>query len=206
MLLGTTVAGICSFLSKNYFGFLPYKLKRTSSVLTLDFFLCCYNFALLEEQVKKHSVTKIFYDISLFEQIVQVISKFLQILGLLPRISKVFLDHQNNFFSQQVRTILVTKYHWKTNNFLAPALSIAFLGGWVLHSSRPTLKTEFFKKSIYVFALPQLQSRSILNWNQATIYTVSKLRTKNSPLASNNGHVRCIASAVNCNYQGHRHP
>ena len=34
-----------------------------------------------------------------------------QILSLQPRISKVFLDHQNNFFSQQVRTILVTKYH-----------------------------------------------------------------------------------------------
>ena len=29
----------------------------------------------------------------------------------LPRISKVFLDHLNNFFSQQFRTILVTKYH-----------------------------------------------------------------------------------------------
>ena len=27
-------------------------------------------------------------------------------------ISKFFLDHQNNFFSQQVRTILVTKYHF----------------------------------------------------------------------------------------------
>ena len=42
-----------------------------------------------------------------------MISKFLQILGLQPRISKVSLDHQNNFFSQQVRTILVTKYHFQ---------------------------------------------------------------------------------------------
>ena len=41
----------------------------------------------------------------------QQISKFLQILGLQPRVTKVFLDHQNNFFSQQVRTILVAKYH-----------------------------------------------------------------------------------------------
>ena len=47
----------------------------------------------------------------MFEQIVLVISNFLQILGLQPRISNIFLDHQNNFFSQQVRTILVTKYH-----------------------------------------------------------------------------------------------
>ena len=31
------------------------------------------------------------------------------------RISKVFLDNQNNFFSQQVRTILVTKYHFTIN-------------------------------------------------------------------------------------------
>ena len=37
--------------------------------------------------------------------------KGLQILSLQPQISKVFLEHQNNFFSQQVRTILVTKYH-----------------------------------------------------------------------------------------------
>ena len=39
-----------------------------------------------------------------------VISNILEILGLQPPISEVFLDHQNIFFSQQVRTILVTKY------------------------------------------------------------------------------------------------
>ena len=39
-----------------------------------------------------------------------VISNILKILSLHPRISKVFLDHKNIFFSQQVRTILVTKY------------------------------------------------------------------------------------------------
>ena len=38
------------------------------------------------------------------------ISNILQILGLQLRFSKVFLDHQNIFFSQQVRTVLVTKY------------------------------------------------------------------------------------------------
>ena len=36
-----------------------------------------------------------------------------------PRISKVFLDHQNNFFSQQVRTILVTKYRIFVTHLLA---------------------------------------------------------------------------------------
>ena len=41
----------------------------------------------------------------------KLISKILQILGLQHRISKVFRDHQNIFFSQQVRTILVTKNH-----------------------------------------------------------------------------------------------
>ena len=54
---------------------------------------------------KKTSVTKNCSDPSLPEKIVLVISKVLQILGLQPRFSKVFLGHQNNFFSQQVRTI-----------------------------------------------------------------------------------------------------
>ena len=44
-------------------------------------------------KLKKHSVTKNCSDLSLFEQIVLVIPKFLQILVLQPRISKVFLDH-----------------------------------------------------------------------------------------------------------------
>ena len=35
-------------------------------------------------------------------------------MGFQPQISNVFRDHQNNFFSQQVRTILVTKYHYST--------------------------------------------------------------------------------------------
>ena len=59
-------------------------------------------------------MTKNCYDLSLFEQIVLVISKCLQILRLQPWISKVFLDHYNNFFSLQVRTILVTKFHFYT--------------------------------------------------------------------------------------------
>ena len=52
----------------------------------------------LQEQVRKHSVAKNCSDFSLFEKIVLVISKILQILGLQPRISKVFLtEGQNNF-------------------------------------------------------------------------------------------------------------
>ena len=42
----------------------------------------------LQEQVKKHSVTKNCSDLSLFEQIVLVISKFLQIIGL-----QIFLSY-----------------------------------------------------------------------------------------------------------------
>ena len=52
------------------------------------------------------------FDLSLFQQIVLVISIFLQILGLQPRISKVFLNHQNNFFSKQIRTTLVNLNKW----------------------------------------------------------------------------------------------
>ena len=44
----------------------------------------------LQEQVKKAFCYQTFCDFSLFEQIVLVISKFLQILDLQPRISKVF--------------------------------------------------------------------------------------------------------------------
>ena len=46
----------------------------------------------LQEQVEK-SATKNCSDLSQFEKIAVVISKFLQILGLQSRISKVFLDH-----------------------------------------------------------------------------------------------------------------
>ena len=61
-----------------------------------------------------HSVTKNCCDLSLFKQIALVISIILQIPGLQPKISKVFLDHQNIVFSQQVRTILVTKHHFQS--------------------------------------------------------------------------------------------
>ena len=50
-------------------------------------------------KLKKHYFTKTCSDLSLFEQIVLVISKKFQILGLLHQISKVFLDHENIFFS-----------------------------------------------------------------------------------------------------------
>ena len=43
-------------------------------------------------KLKEHAVTKNYSDLSLFEQIVLVISKCLQILGLQPRISKVFFS------------------------------------------------------------------------------------------------------------------
>ena len=52
----------------------------------------------LQEQVKKkQSVTKNCSDLSLFEEIVLVISKFLQILGLQPRNVSQSLEQ---FFSQ----------------------------------------------------------------------------------------------------------
>ena len=52
----------------------------------------------LQKQVKKAVNTKNYSDLSLFEQFVLVISKILQILGLQPRISKVFHTvGQNNF-------------------------------------------------------------------------------------------------------------
>ena len=70
----------CRFLNCNHFFTiwidLMYQIWKTS-----------------RNKLKKHSVTKNWSDLSLFEQIVLVISKFLQILGLQPRISKVFLDH-----------------------------------------------------------------------------------------------------------------
>ena len=44
-------------------------------------------------KLKNHSVARNCSDLSLFEQIVRVISKILQILGFQPRISKVFLNH-----------------------------------------------------------------------------------------------------------------
>ena len=50
------------------------------------------------KKLKKHSVTKNCSDLSLFEQIVLVISKTLQILGLQPRISKVFSRSLEQFF------------------------------------------------------------------------------------------------------------
>ena len=64
------------------------------------------------EQVKKTFCYQKCLDLSLFEWIVLVISKKLQILGLQPRISKVFSQSLEQFFSQYFRTILVRKYHF----------------------------------------------------------------------------------------------
>ena len=65
-----------------------------------------------------------------------MISKILQILCLQPRISKVFLDHQNNFSSQQVRTILVIKHHYlcthvykRTKGFRVGLMILRTFGG-----------------------------------------------------------------------------
>ena len=66
----------------------------------------------LQEQVEKaFCVPKIVLTFYCLNELFLVISKCLQILGLQPRFSKVFLDHHNNFFSHKFRTILVTKYH-----------------------------------------------------------------------------------------------
>ena len=61
------------------------------------------------EILRTHSVVKkafclpkIVLTFHCLNKIVLVISTILQILGLQPRISKVFLNRQNNFFSQQV--------------------------------------------------------------------------------------------------------
>ena len=45
-----------------------------------------------------------------------MITIFLQILSLQPRISKVVFNHKH-FFSQYVRTILVTNYHFIIGSF-----------------------------------------------------------------------------------------
>ena len=63
----------------------------------------------------------------------RVISRFLQVLSLQPRISKVFLNPQNNFFLQQIRTILVIKYHF------LPSIQIGFGGAEFLRPLRLTL-------------------------------------------------------------------
>ena len=68
----------------------------------------------LRNKLKKHSVTKNCSDLSQILLKLKI-SKILQILGLQPRISKVFLNQKSIFFSQQIRTILVTKYYsWGT--------------------------------------------------------------------------------------------
>ena len=58
---------------------------------------------------KKHSVNKNCFDLSLLEQIVLVISGILQIHWPSASNFKIFFDHHDNFFSQNVGTILATK-------------------------------------------------------------------------------------------------
>jgi len=71
----------CMFLNPN--NFFP---------IWIVIILIYYIWETSRNKLKKHSVTKNCSELSLFEQIVPVISKFLQILGLQPRTSKVFLD------------------------------------------------------------------------------------------------------------------
>ena len=68
---------------------------RSILVILNNWIFNCSNLLCLSSRnkLKRHSVTKNCSDLSLFEQIVLVISKILQILSLQPRISKVFLDH-----------------------------------------------------------------------------------------------------------------
>ena len=71
----------CMFLNPNIFSNLKYNCSNLLDIRNL------------QEQVKNHSVIKHCSNLSLFEWIALVIPKILQILGLQPRISKVFLDH-----------------------------------------------------------------------------------------------------------------
>ena len=63
----------------------------------------------LVEQVKKVFCFKNCTELSLLEQIDLVISFFFAKSRLQPLNSKVFLDHQNNCFSQQVKAIFTIK-------------------------------------------------------------------------------------------------
>ena len=70
----------CRFINPNYF--FPISIVLIHSIRKTS-----------RNKLKEHSVTKNYSDLSLFEEIVLVLSKILQILGLQLRISKVFLDH-----------------------------------------------------------------------------------------------------------------
>ena len=72
----------CMFLNPKFFSNLNSNCSNLLDMRNLQ-----------EQKLKKHSVTKNCFDLSLFEWIVLVISKVLQILGLQPQISKVSLNH-----------------------------------------------------------------------------------------------------------------
>ena len=61
------------------------------------------------------------------------------------RHSNVFLYHKNNFFSQQVRTILVTKYHYF---FAAPTTAAADLSELNLHCEENELGAIIVKSTL----------------------------------------------------------
>ena len=78
----------CRFLNNTYF------FSNLNSVCSN-----VLNLRNLKDQIKKAFCFKHWTDISLLEQSIIVISKCLQLLGLHPLISKVFLHQKNNSFS-----------------------------------------------------------------------------------------------------------
>ena len=74
---------------------------------------------------KKKSVAKNCSNLSLFEQIVLVISKFCKFSAFSLKFQKFFSISRTFFYSQWVRTILVTKYHCVD---IAPIQKSKFLG------------------------------------------------------------------------------
>ena len=74
----------------------------------------------LQEQVKNHSVTKKCSELSLFEQIVLVISKFFQILGLTTSNFKHFSRSLEQIFlteGQNQKYSIWSKQFWKKYHF-----------------------------------------------------------------------------------------
>ena len=66
-------------------------------------------------------------DLSLFEQIFLMISEFLQIFGLQPQISKVFLDHYIQIFltvgQKKFGNEVLTTIYFKFPNLLGTKIS-----------------------------------------------------------------------------------
>ena len=92
-----------------------------------------------------------------------MISNVLQILGLQPQLSKVFLHHSKIFFQQYVRTILVTKYHWWTQPVWIKSLQSALKSGQVMVQFPFLLQIACLQK--------EEKSRNVCNWDRDCLYT-----------------------------------